>query len=488
MVPAKPPKQGLYRILMNGVSHMIPFVVVGGLLIAIAYGIGGTPTPGGLVIPEGSFYETLAGLGGLGFTLMVPILSGYIAYAIADRPGLAPGMITGLLATTPALYNSEAGAGFIGGIVTGLLSGVVALGIKKIPVNKYVAPIWPIIVIPVGATLISGLTFIYALGAPIAAIFQSLTVWLEGMQGAVGAGDAAERLHLGLREQLGVLLRREQELAPRQYVILGGRERVVVEQLVSDRWVEPGDVRRDPGDVVLAVGDAGNQRRAHRHVGAALAGQERRQVGEDAVVRCADVATVGVVVDQLAVGEHVVGVGEGLREELGAHVQRGLDSCVHARLLQRLQQGGGEVRQEQGLAAGQRDAAALAEEHTVALGDADQLRDGIAPRVESDRAGGAERGEVLPVRVLDGGVDEGLACRVLPRLATGCRPYADAAVDAPRTEEDRVTAGVYGLRVLAPCAFERAALEEDGGPDAVAVVRGEAADVDHVGRHPRVFR
>lgn len=184
VVPAKPPKQGLYRILMNGVSHMIPFVVVGGLMIAIAYGIGGTPTPGGLVIPEGSFYETLAGLGGLGFTLMVPILSGYIAYAIADRPGLAPGMITGLLATTPALYNSEAGAGFIGGIVTGLLSGVVALGIKKIPVNKYVAPIWPIIVIPVGATLISGLTFIYALGAPIAAIFQSLTVWLEGMQGA----------------------------------------------------------------------------------------------------------------------------------------------------------------------------------------------------------------------------------------------------------------------------------------------------------------
>ena len=60
VVPAKPPKQGLYRILMNGVSHMIPFVVVGGLMIAIAYGIGGTPTPGGLVIPEGSFYETQA--------------------------------------------------------------------------------------------------------------------------------------------------------------------------------------------------------------------------------------------------------------------------------------------------------------------------------------------------------------------------------------------------------------------------------------------
>ncbi|MFV0405735.1 MAG: hypothetical protein ACK5LN_02760 [Propioniciclava sp.] len=84
-------RKGAYQMLMSGVSHMIPFVVVGGLLIAVAYGIGGEPTPGGLAIPKGSFFETLAGLGGLGFTLMVPILSGYIAYAIADRPGLAPG-------------------------------------------------------------------------------------------------------------------------------------------------------------------------------------------------------------------------------------------------------------------------------------------------------------------------------------------------------------------------------------------------------------
>lgn len=177
-------KIGIYGALMNGVSHMIPFVVVGGLLIAIAYGIGGDPTPGGLVIPEGSFWETMAGLGGLGFTLMVPILSGFIAYGIADRPGLAPGMITGLLATTPALYNSESGAGFIGGIVTGLLSGYVALLIKKIPVHKYIAPIWPIIVIPIVTTLVVGLAFIYLLGAPIAMVFTALTEWLATMQGA----------------------------------------------------------------------------------------------------------------------------------------------------------------------------------------------------------------------------------------------------------------------------------------------------------------
>jgi len=176
-------RTGIYGILMNGVSHMIPFVVVGGLLIAIAYGIGGVPGPTGLSIPEGSFFATLAGLGGLGFSLMVPILSGFIAYAIADRPGLAPGMITGMLAMTPTLYNSKSGAGFLGGIITGLLSGVVALAIKKIPVHKYLAPIWPIIVIPIGTTLIVGLAFIYVLGGPIAAIFLGLTNWLASMQG-----------------------------------------------------------------------------------------------------------------------------------------------------------------------------------------------------------------------------------------------------------------------------------------------------------------
>lgn len=176
-------KTGMYGILMNGVSHMIPFVVVGGLMLAVAFGIGGVPGPAGLVIPEGSLFDILKEVGVLAFGLMVPILSGYIAYAIADRPGLAPGMITGMLAVTPAIYGSESGAGFLGGIITGLLSGYVALAIKKIPTNKYVAPIWPIIVIPVGTTLIVGSLFIFVLGGPIAAIFTGLTTWLSGMQG-----------------------------------------------------------------------------------------------------------------------------------------------------------------------------------------------------------------------------------------------------------------------------------------------------------------
>ncbi|MDN8579243.1 PTS fructose transporter subunit IIC, partial [Corynebacterium bovis] len=173
----------LYAALMNGVSHMIPFVVTGGLLIAVALSLGGDPTAEGLVVPDGSPWKPVEQLGALAFTLMVPVISGYIAQAIADRPGLAPGFITGLVAATGALYHSEAGAGFLGGIVTGLLSGYVARWIRRIPVHRYIAPVWPIIVIPVVTTVSVGLVFIYVLGRPIAAVFTALTEWLAGMDG-----------------------------------------------------------------------------------------------------------------------------------------------------------------------------------------------------------------------------------------------------------------------------------------------------------------
>ncbi|MDY7558067.1 fructose-specific PTS transporter subunit EIIC [Cryobacterium sp. 10C3] len=173
----------LYRALMNGVSYMIPFVVVGGLLIAISLSLGGEATPKGLVIPEGSFWLTINQIGVLGFTLMVPILSGFIAYAIADRPGLAPGMISGWIATTGSFYHSESGAGFIGGIVTGFLVGFVALGIKKIPVHRYIKPIMPILVIPVLTTVIVGGAFVLALGQPISWVFSTMSTFLTGLQG-----------------------------------------------------------------------------------------------------------------------------------------------------------------------------------------------------------------------------------------------------------------------------------------------------------------
>ncbi|MFI1175077.1 fructose-specific PTS transporter subunit EIIC [Streptomyces melanogenes] len=173
-----------YKALMNGVSYMIPFVVVGGLLIAISLALGGhTDAKGGLVIPDGSFWMHVNQIGVIGFTLMVPILSGYIAYAIGDRPALVPGMIGGWIANTGSLYDSKAGAGFIGAIVTGFLAGYLVLWIKKAKVPKFVQPIMPIIVIPIVATTALGLFFIYVIGKPISWVFTHLTDWLGGMTG-----------------------------------------------------------------------------------------------------------------------------------------------------------------------------------------------------------------------------------------------------------------------------------------------------------------
>ncbi|HEF7291118.1 PTS mannose transporter subunit IIABC [Bacillus cereus] len=174
----------IYRHLMNGVSFMVPFIVVGGLLIAIALTLGGEKTPGGLVIPEGSFWKTIEQIGGASFTFMVPILAGYIAYSIADKPGLVPGMIGGYIAATGNFYGSESGAGFLGGIIAGFLAGYIALGIKKLKVPKAIQPIMPIIIIPVFTSLIVGLAFVFIIGAPVAQVFLSLTAWLAGMQGS----------------------------------------------------------------------------------------------------------------------------------------------------------------------------------------------------------------------------------------------------------------------------------------------------------------
>lgn len=173
----------VYKALMNGVSYMIPFVVVGGLLIAVSLALGGHATSRGYVIPDGTFWAHVNAIGGIGFQLMIPVLSGYIAYAIADRPALVPGMIGGWIANTGALYDSKAGAGFIGAIVTGFLAGYLVLWIKKVRVPKFVQPIMPIIVIPIVATTVLGLFFVYVIGKPISWVFEHLTSWLGGMTG-----------------------------------------------------------------------------------------------------------------------------------------------------------------------------------------------------------------------------------------------------------------------------------------------------------------
>ncbi|SMO95696.1 PTS system, fructose-specific IIC component [Melghirimyces algeriensis] len=174
----------LYRNLMNGVSYMIPFVVVGGLLIALSLAIGGEPTEKGLVIPEDSLWKSILDVGAASFTFMVPILAGFIAMSIADRPGLAPGMIGGYIAANGSFYGSEAGAGFIGGIIAGFLAGYIAKGIKQIKVPAIIQPIMPILVIPLISSVIVAVIFIFILGQPIAALMEGLSAWLQSMQGA----------------------------------------------------------------------------------------------------------------------------------------------------------------------------------------------------------------------------------------------------------------------------------------------------------------
>ena len=177
--------QQVYVHLMNGVSFMVPFIVVGGLLIAIALSLGGQKTATeGIVIPDDSFWKPFEKIGALAFSFMVPILAGYIAMSIADKPGLVPGMIGGAIAADGSFYGSDAGAGFLGGIVAGFIAGYIAKWIKQVKVPKAMAPIMPIIIIPIIASVIVGLIFIYLIGAPIAGVFAALTAWLKGMQGA----------------------------------------------------------------------------------------------------------------------------------------------------------------------------------------------------------------------------------------------------------------------------------------------------------------
>ncbi|ACB08992.1 MULTISPECIES: PTS fructose transporter subunit IIC [unclassified Thermotoga] len=163
--------KGVYKHLMTGVSHMIPFVVAGGILIAISFAFGIRAFE-----QEGSFAAALMEIGGnAAFSLMVPILAGFIAFSIADRPGLAPGMIGGLLA-------SRIGAGFLGGIAAGFGAGYLTAWLKKtIKLPKSLEGLKPVLIIPVLSTLIVGLGMLYVVGKPVAALNSSLTSWLNSM-------------------------------------------------------------------------------------------------------------------------------------------------------------------------------------------------------------------------------------------------------------------------------------------------------------------
>ncbi len=181
----------LRKWLMTGVSYMIPFVAAGGLLIALGFLIAGydiTDTAGAVVIdnsllnlPEGGLAQYIGAvafqLGSLGFGFLVPALAGYIAYAIADRPGIAPGFIVGQVAVV-------VGGGFLGGLIGGLLAGAVALWISRFKVPDWARGLMPVVVIPLGATLVAGGLMFMVLGQPLAAITTGLENWLTGLTGS----------------------------------------------------------------------------------------------------------------------------------------------------------------------------------------------------------------------------------------------------------------------------------------------------------------
>ncbi|MDG6745539.1 fructose-specific PTS transporter subunit EIIC, partial [Staphylococcus aureus] len=169
-------RAGPYKHLMTGVSFMLPFVVAGGLLIALAFALGGIHANDEAA--KGTLAYALFTIGAKGgFALMVPALAGYIAYSVADRPGIAPGMIGGMLA-------SSLGAGFLGGIVAGFIAGygVDALN-RVIRLPKNLQGLKPVLILPLLGTLLTGLLMIYAVGTPVAAVLSFLTEWLRGMQG-----------------------------------------------------------------------------------------------------------------------------------------------------------------------------------------------------------------------------------------------------------------------------------------------------------------
>lgn len=194
---ARPAVRGGSRIrqyLMTGVSYMIPFVAAGGILIALGFMIGGweialSPEAGGIsqamVATDFQWADhrywgaLLLALGQLTFAFLLPALSGYIAYAIADRPGLVPGFAGGAVA-------GLVGAGFLGALVTGFLAGFLAKWISGWKVAKGVRGVMPVVVTPLLATLGTGLVMILILGRPLKWVLDSLTTWLQGL----GTGSA----------------------------------------------------------------------------------------------------------------------------------------------------------------------------------------------------------------------------------------------------------------------------------------------------------
>ena len=162
--------------LLTGVSHAIPFIAAGGIMIALAIAFA-PMTATGPDFSNSPILKLISDIGGAAFGVLLPLLAGYIAYGMVGRPGLVAGFVGGALA-------GATGAGFLGALIAGLLGGFVVRWIKSWPVPKAVEPIMPIMIIPIFSALIVGTVMLKVIGAPIAGIMDGLGDWLESMGNA----------------------------------------------------------------------------------------------------------------------------------------------------------------------------------------------------------------------------------------------------------------------------------------------------------------
>lgn len=163
----------LKQALLTGVSYMIPFVVMGGILIALGFALGGIY----VFNNEGTFACNLFTWGKIGMNLMPAILGAYIAFAIADKPAIVVGFVAGYIANTQ-------GSGFLGAMIGGILGGYLVLALKQIPMPHVLRALLPVLIIPLVGCFVIGCIMTYVVGVPVAWLNSTLTAALENMTGA----------------------------------------------------------------------------------------------------------------------------------------------------------------------------------------------------------------------------------------------------------------------------------------------------------------
>ena len=184
----------IYKAVMTGISYMIPFVAAGGILVALGFVFEAITMPNlgdvntKAILDSATLFNlgdvhwtlylgaVLQTIGGLGLSLMVPALAAYIAYGLAQRPGIAPGFIAGSVALA-------VNAGFLGGIVGGILAGLIAYALGTLKLPRWLGSMMPVVITPLVTSLVAGLAMYLLLGAPLAWVMTTLQDWLTSMSG-----------------------------------------------------------------------------------------------------------------------------------------------------------------------------------------------------------------------------------------------------------------------------------------------------------------